>query len=274
MDVKKTISKVIPEGELNCIWAEAGLVSYKLCDRNYECDDCPFDQVMRQKPAPVSASVSAGKKIQPSPAADPEGRPEQDTLQSVVHGIFGRPFADRLPEDRLYSRGHVWIKKTAAGNYRVGIDHYAAGLLDGNGSIVFSQPGAAAFRDNPCAWIICDGGTIAVQSPVDGKVRGVNTRLMESTAVIRTDPYESGWLSEISSETDISSTCLSASEMEQVSRSRFDVLEREIIAGFDSTPPALGVTLMDGGARPRNLKDMLGTARYLLFLQKVFSCKP
>ncbi|MCL4539405.1 MAG: hypothetical protein M1378_07360 [Bacteroidetes bacterium] len=273
MDGKKTISKVIPEGELSCIWAEAGFVSYKLCDRNYECDDCPFDQVMRQKPAPASASASGGTVVQPKPTVVPDSRSGQDTLPGVVHSIFGGPFSERLPEDRFYSRGHVWVKKTAANSYRVGIDHYAAGLLDGNGNMVFSQPGAAAVKNNPCAWIICDGGTVAVQSPVDGKIRIVNSRLMESAAIVRTDPYESGWLSEITSEANICETCLSASEMEPASKSQFDEIEREIVTEFDARLPALGVTLMDGGHRPRNLNDLLGISRYVSVLQKVFSSR-
>lgn len=273
MDEKKTISKVIPEGELNCIWAEAGVVSYKLCDRNYECDNCPFDQAMRQKPAPASASVSGGEATQPAASAAPEGRSGQDSLADIVHGIFGRPFSEKFPEDRFYSRGHVWIKKTAANRYNVGIDHYAAGLLDGNGGVVFPQPGTAAVKDNPCAWIICDGGTIAVQSPVDGKIRAVNPRLIESAAIVRTDPYESGWLSEISCEDDKCESLLNASRMESTSKSQFETIEREIVAEFDPRLPAPGVTLMDGGFRPRNLKDVLGTSRYVSILQKVFSCK-
>lgn len=36
-----------PAGGLPCIWMSAGLVAYKLCDRGFECDGCPFDQAMR-----------------------------------------------------------------------------------------------------------------------------------------------------------------------------------------------------------------------------------
>ena len=30
-----------------CIWMEADVVAYKLCDQNYDCERCPFDFVMR-----------------------------------------------------------------------------------------------------------------------------------------------------------------------------------------------------------------------------------
>lgn len=268
MEGSRTISKVIPDGELNCIWAEAGLVSYKLCDRNYECDDCPFDQVMRQR----STSVSTSTKEQPASHTVP-GPAKQETLSDVISDIFGGPFSEKPPGDRVYSRGHVWVMKGTANAFRVGIDHYAARLLEGVGSMVFPQAGASAVRDNPCAWIICDDGTIAVQSPVDGTIRTVNPLLMESPTVVRGDPYGLGWLAEISSGEDPSGICLDASAMEAESMNQFASLKREIIGEFDSRPPALGVTLMDGGSPPHSLKDVLGTARYISLLQKLFLCK-
>ena len=36
-----------PAGALPCVWMSAGLVAYKLCDRGFECEGCPFDQAMR-----------------------------------------------------------------------------------------------------------------------------------------------------------------------------------------------------------------------------------
>ncbi len=274
MEVKKTKSKVIPEGELNCIWAEAGLVSYKLCDRNLECDDCPFDLVMRQRPAPASEPDSKQKKVRPGPSSPSVSRPAQSSLKDFVRDIFGRPFSEKLPEDRLYSHSHVWVKGASSGSCRIGIDHYAAALLDGSTGIVFPQAGASVVKNNPCAWIISEGGTIAIQSPVNGKIRSVNQKLIGSTLLIRSDPYDSGWLGEISSETDILATCFRASEMGPSSRSEFDTLEREIVAEFGSSTPAVGVTLMDGGSRPQNLRDVLGTVRYVSVLQRVFSSKP
>lgn len=46
---------------LPCVWMSAGLVAFKLCDREGECESCPFDQAMRGLPfdaAPVRRSPS------------------------------------------------------------------------------------------------------------------------------------------------------------------------------------------------------------------------
>lgn len=53
--------KIVPPGKKKCVWMEAGVVSYKLCDNNYDCSTCSYDQgmqikVARQKQASESAS--------------------------------------------------------------------------------------------------------------------------------------------------------------------------------------------------------------------------
>ena len=44
-----TSMKIIPPGKKKCIWMEAGVVSYKLCDNNYDCPTCVYDQAMQAK---------------------------------------------------------------------------------------------------------------------------------------------------------------------------------------------------------------------------------
>jgi glycine cleavage system H lipoate-binding protein len=43
--------KIVPPGKKKCIWMEAGVVSYKLCDNNYDCSTCVYDQGMQLKVA-------------------------------------------------------------------------------------------------------------------------------------------------------------------------------------------------------------------------------
>ncbi len=43
--------KIVPPGKKKCVWMEAGVVSYKLCDNNYDCPTCIYDQAMQVKVA-------------------------------------------------------------------------------------------------------------------------------------------------------------------------------------------------------------------------------
>lgn len=41
----------LPEGEQKCIWMEAGVIDYKLCNEQYNCHACAFDRAMKQAAA-------------------------------------------------------------------------------------------------------------------------------------------------------------------------------------------------------------------------------
>ena len=41
--------KIVPPGKKKCVWMEAGVVSYKLCDNNFDCTTCVYDQGMQTK---------------------------------------------------------------------------------------------------------------------------------------------------------------------------------------------------------------------------------
>jgi len=62
----KPKSEVITEGKTTpaaeevkpkeCLWMKMGMVSYRLCTRNYDCLTCEFDQIMQEKMAKSGAS--------------------------------------------------------------------------------------------------------------------------------------------------------------------------------------------------------------------------
>ena len=59
---KKESLKIVPPGKKKCVWMEAGVVSYKLCDNNYDCSTCVYDhalqvKVSREKEAWAAATV-------------------------------------------------------------------------------------------------------------------------------------------------------------------------------------------------------------------------
>ena len=57
--------KIVPPGKKKCVWMEAGVVSYKLCDNNYDCPTCSYDHAMqvkfaRHKEAAAAAPIDSG----------------------------------------------------------------------------------------------------------------------------------------------------------------------------------------------------------------------
>ena len=50
--------KIVPPGKKKCVWMEANVVSYKLCDNNYDCSTCAYDHAMQDKVARYKETVA------------------------------------------------------------------------------------------------------------------------------------------------------------------------------------------------------------------------
>jgi glycine cleavage system H lipoate-binding protein len=58
--------KIVPPGKKKCIWMEAGVVSYKLCDNNYDCSTCAYDHALQLKVAREKETAIAQRLETPS----------------------------------------------------------------------------------------------------------------------------------------------------------------------------------------------------------------
>jgi len=81
------------EGEAKpkeCLWMRMGMVSYRLCTRNYDCLGCEFDQMMQEKVAQESPEVTeAIEKLKALPGS-------QRMCRYVLKGDVSHRFCTRL----------------------------------------------------------------------------------------------------------------------------------------------------------------------------------
>lgn len=63
MSRHETRSREIADGR-TCHWMKSGVVCYKLCPKNHNCDACHFDQMMRDRLSGVvgSTPVAASRR--------------------------------------------------------------------------------------------------------------------------------------------------------------------------------------------------------------------
>jgi len=66
MGAKRESMKIVPPGKKKCVWMEAGVVSYKLCDNNYDCPTCVYDQGMQLKVA-KQKEMAAASRVETKP---------------------------------------------------------------------------------------------------------------------------------------------------------------------------------------------------------------
>ena len=100
----------------------------------------------------------------------------------------------QLPQDRLYSKGHAWVRKEADGTATLGITAYAADQL---GKLVYiDMPSIGdALEAGEESFDIESGKSISpFVSPVSGEVTQVNDMADEDPTIVNADPYGDGWL--------------------------------------------------------------------------------
>ena len=104
-----------------------------------------------------------------------------------------------IPQELQYTKEHEWVAATASGNvYRIGITDFAQEAL---GDIVYIQLpkiGQEVVAGNVCGEIESTKSVSEIFSPVTGSVVTINSDLNSAPESINSDPYGTGWLFEVS----------------------------------------------------------------------------
>jgi glycine cleavage system H lipoate-binding protein len=56
--IKRESMRIVPPGKKKCVWMEAGVVSYKLCDHNFDCSTCVYDHGMYDRVARYKEKIA------------------------------------------------------------------------------------------------------------------------------------------------------------------------------------------------------------------------
>lgn len=263
---------IIPEGERYCIWMDAGVVDYKLCNCGFTCEECSFDAQLRVRKESLSPGAASPERVHP---AGQQGRTIGSSTAADAHcataleNVLGSIDRQPLPDDRLYSQHHTWAKADAEGSYVIGIDHFIGTMLGAAQSVAFSVPPAHIKASEPYAWIVANGETLAVCSPISGTIIENNTALADRSAVIHADPYGKGWIARLRPDEHTSAEMLRAcDEMAGVMKDDRVRYERSIQSELHRMQTQLAGTMYDGGTVLENFEDILGTKKYYEILER------
>lgn len=246
---------VIPPDELKCVWMTAGILSYQLCDRQLDCDQCPLDQAMRmytRRGGPAAAAAIA----EPPPADTDRG----------------------LRDDRRYGHEHCWVLRQpdeGAGDeivVRVGLEPALADALLSPRAIVHTEPGGTIQHRATHFWVVTEGGTFGVRAPVDGVLLETNALLNERPHLVAMRPLDEGWLYTL--RVEARSRALDRLLEAPAAAREYDAAARRF---RESLRQALRSTGRAAGARDDDpttlqaLADALGPARYLALMRRVYA---
>lgn len=216
---------------LPCVWMLAGILSYRLCDREYECESCPLDAALR-------GTATPGGKRARAPRWE-------------------------FPADRLYHPRHGWLRPLAGRRIRIGLDALAARLLDRLSAAILPAVGAHLEHGGSIGWFADEGELIPVHAAIPGIVERVNRKVQCDPALIASAPYGDGWLLELRCATPFESVprLMPAERAERRAALQLARLFREASLSGESDP-AVGPTMADGGQPTAQLRAAVGSERY------------
>ncbi len=213
----------VHEGKRPCIWMEAGVIDFKICNHDFDCATCEFDLAMT---AAHNLALRQAGKPQPrrqDKAAPWEAKMRQrfggkhkcrlmksslchqcsfDELLEEQFDFFLAPerprvqevFGIAVPTTSFLHRGHTWVALENAGRVRLGLDDFSQKVLGAAENMKLPAPGQKIHRDAVGLTLARQGKKAAVLAPLDGVIEAVNPKVRQRPDLAHDDPYGEGWL--------------------------------------------------------------------------------
>ncbi len=219
------MAEKIIESKKRCIWMDAGVIQFKLCDRDFDCRSCPFDQAMTES----AIQHLAHRELAAKPAAQKlktvawESKMRQrfgerrkcplmrsnlchqcsfDELLEEQFDFFLAPekprvheiFGIQVPTSNFLHRGHTWVALESADRVRIGLDDFSQKVLGPATEINLPEVGQQIKSNRPFFTLNRQGKRAKVLAPLDGIIEAVNLKVRAKPQVAHDDPYGKGWL--------------------------------------------------------------------------------
>ncbi len=249
----KSISDDTSAGRLStrdnrCVWMEAGILSYLLCDREFECDECPLDEAMRSH-----FSGDAKHRVPRSHREPDEGARRPQTAP-------------------LFTPAHLKIAFLDGGWCRLFIEPGVAGLLPPVRSVVVPRRGDHISPDGFCCWLIFEGGTLPVTLPFGATAGEGNPGLAERPHLVNSASSDEGWLFDFRPD-DLKAArkaLQAAPEAGSKYRADQELFRNLVMECIHPEGASIGRTFQDGGRFVDDLATLIGPVKYLGILRRVF----
>ena len=112
-------------------------------------------------------------------------------------------FVTQLPVDYLYSPSHFWVASQAGDLWRVGLTKFATRMLGDMVDCGFEpKAGSPVAGGQIIGWVEGFKAISDVYCALEGNFSGANPVLKEKITLINKDPYDAGWLYEVSGQPD------------------------------------------------------------------------
>jgi glycine cleavage system H protein len=265
MDKEKNDYQLIPNKDLRCVWMTAGMLSYKLCKYDFQCEKCPLDWELRNLSITSSSDSTASQReknmVSPevSPALIGKKRRVGEDLSGEESSLYN------IKEFLFYHPGHTWIKVEKADEVRVGLDSFLGKMIGKVKVAVLPLSGRRCLVGEHLCSIILEEGILHIGVPVSGLVLSVNQKLKDHPELINEDPLGDGFLLALKPKNFqrdqkylfFGETALSWYQKE------WERFKGAVLSEAYLGQARLGMTMQDGEIRFRDIKESIAPERYI-----------
>jgi len=217
---------------------EAGIVDYKLCDRSFDCEHCPFDEAVQSRSAKAIVAL--------------------DLFADDAMSAAGRELAPNL----FFHLGHSWARVEDRGCIRTGLDYFGQAILGRAYSLSFPAASLAVHQGEAFCRITHQSGVAELPAPVSGQLKQINPNVVQRPELMNRDPYGEGWLALIDP-ADLKRSLkqlLYGAQATDWLQTEIEKLHQLFIERSDTDPQASNITMPDGGLLTRDFMNGLSVA--------------
>ncbi|MBK5276017.1 MAG: glycine cleavage system protein GcvH [Desulfuromonadales bacterium] len=102
-----------------------------------------------------------------------------------------------FPEELKYSKEHVWVR-VEGGTAVIGITDFAQEDLGSVSGVELPDEGDEIEQDDSIGSVEARKTVADIYAPFSGTVLSVNQEALDNPALLNDDPYDGGWLVEVS----------------------------------------------------------------------------
>ncbi len=253
--------------DTKCIWMLGGIINYKLCDRNFKCEKCEFDIVMRGSFPKNTYDIEPVNKISHT------GCPKENNHTSLlINSYLYTLFSDcKIHLDRYYHPSHFWFKVESEDKVLVGIDKLFIKILEPIDKIILPGEGETYCKGQLASLIVRKGKTLPLHLPLIGKVVEITKLFLQNgfQKLIEDDNYffkiEQAGISH-----EVKHLCSDISGLFRFTEN-INIVRKFLGQAFESSRPAeIGTTLPDGGNFQIGLEKVIGEQEFQNLVKRIF----
>ena len=254
--------------EIKCNWMSAGIINHKLCDRNFKCEQCEFDTVMRGSLPNKSHTLESLKNSSHTDSSKGENSTSH-LLNRYLYSLF---FECKIHLNRYYHPSHFWFKVESEDIIQVGINKLLIKILEPIDKIILPAEGETYCRGQLTSLIVRKGKTLPLHIPFIGKVVDINkASLQDNVKKITEDDTYFFKMAETGISHKVKHLCSDILGLFYFTENIHIVTESLTRAIESSRPVEIGTTLPDGGHLQIGLEKVIGEQGFQNIVKRLFN---